>query len=211
MHVLAITRFQRRVWRCKVGWRANFFFSWSDPIFITRFYTTPSLTRTQLRVTAELTVLIHRQFSRTSCVDNEPYFTIFTLCKFLLKSWQLETNFVKLLRRHMYRNAWTTKNATPNWRYSRPCASHEGKWRRKSIAPVILNLDNSCGWEVSLISLSLYIWCPLTGGCVGPTARLDTGQKKHLLPLTWIEPWFLNYPARSIVSIPTQTFLAPYA
>jgi hypothetical protein len=49
------------------------------------------------------------------------------------------------------------------------------------------------------------------GVCVGPTASLDTVEKRKIsiLPLLGIEPRFLSHPTHSIVCIPIELLQLP--
>jgi hypothetical protein len=47
------------------------------------------------------------------------------------------------------------------------------------------------------------------GGWVGPTAGLDTGNEKNILPVAGIEPRFLGHPGCSLVAITTVLFWLP--
>jgi hypothetical protein len=81
------------------------------------------------------------------------------------------------------------------------------------IDSVILNLGTRWGWVISFLVPVVYPqgkspWCPLNRGLAGPQLQGDRfGEDKDLLLLPGIEPRFLCYTARGLITIPSTVSL----
>jgi hypothetical protein len=90
-------------------------------------------------------------------------------------------------------------------------ARHEGIDWIRGIARHILNFGTRWRWVICFTAWPLHLrgrspYNHRTGGWVGPISLLDTSEKRHLLPLSWIQPLFVCCPFCGPVCILNEVF-----
>jgi hypothetical protein len=110
---------------------------------------------------------------------------------------------------NVYTNSWLASQNQGSIKYNCSCAwlglTPEGKWGKKGLGLLILNF----GTRRNFTPRPLYprtacsrAYC--IGGCMDPRAGLEDSEEINQLPVPGMEPWSFDYPASSLVAIPTK-------